>query len=161
MDILLLILGIGCLLVGLAGAVLPLPGPPLSYGGLVLLHYSHYAHFGKTTLVSFFVITLVISVLDYYVPIWGIKKFGGTSYGTWGSTIGLCVGFFFVPAIGIFLGAFLGAFIGELLGGMVTTKALKAAVGSFLGFLAGIFMKVLLCLAMIGVAVYQLSSQLF
>lgn len=100
-------------------------------------------------------------MLDYYVPIWGVKKFGGTSYGTWGSTIGLCVGFFVIPAVGIFLGAFLGAMIGELIGGMETTKALKAAIGSFLGFLAGIFMKVILCLAMIGVAGYQLGQHFF
>lgn len=161
MDVLFLILGIICLVVGLAGAVLPLPGPPLSFGGLVFLHYSHYTHFDKSTLVTFFVITLIITVLDYYVPIWGVKKFGGTSYGTWGSTIGLCVGFFVIPAVGIFLGAFLGAMIGELIGGMETTKALKAAIGSFLGFLAGIFMKVILCLAMIGVAGYQLGQHFF
>lgn len=161
MDILLLIAGIACLGIGLAGAVLPLPGPPLSYGGLVLLHYSKYAQFDKATLVTFFIITLVISILDYYVPIWGIKKFGGTSYGTWGSTLGLCVGFFVVPGIGIFLGAFLGALIGELIGGMQTTKALNAAFGSFLGFLAGIFMKVLLCIVMIILAVIQLSQYFF
>lgn len=161
MDILLLVVGIACLLVGLAGAVLPLPGPPLSFGGLVMLHYSKYAAFDKSTLVTFFAVTLIISVLDYYVPIWGVKKFGGTSYGTWGSTIGLCLGFFVIPAVGIFLGSFLGAFIGELLGGMESPKALKAALGSFLGFLAGIFMKVVLCLAMIGVAGYQLFHYFF
>ena len=156
MDILLLILGIAGLLVGLAGAVLPLPGPPLSFAGLLCLHFSKYAQFSDSVLYTLGFVTLIITVLDYYVPIWGVKKFGGTNYGVWGSTLGLIVGFFIIPAIGIFLGAFLGALIGEMLGGMATDKALKAAFGSFLGFLAGIVMKVLLCLTMIFYAVREL-----
>lgn len=156
MDILLLILGIAGLLVGLAGAVLPLPGPPLSFVGLLCLHFSKYADISELTLYTFGALTLAITVLDYYVPIWGIKKFGGTSYGTWGSTIGLLLGFFVIPALGIFLGAFLGALVGELIGGMAAGKALKAALGSFLGFVTGIFMKVVLCLVMIGYAIAAL-----
>lgn len=39
MDIFLIILGVLCLLAGLAGCFLPvLPGPPVSYVGLLLLH---------------------------------------------------------------------------------------------------------------------------
>ena len=41
MDILLIILGAICLLVGFAGCfLLVLPGPPLSYLGLILLHFT-------------------------------------------------------------------------------------------------------------------------
>lgn len=152
MDILLLILGIAGLLIGLAGAVLPLPGPPLSFAGLLCLHYSKYADFSPFWLYTLGFITVVVWVLDYYVPILGVKKFGGTSYGTWGSTIGLLIGFFVVPAIGIFLGSFLGAFIGEIIGGLPSDRALKAAFGSFLGFCTGIFMKIMICLFMIFVA---------
>lgn len=156
MDILLLILGIAGLLVGLAGAVLPLPGPPLSFVGLLCLYFCSYATMSSWVLYSFGFVTVVITVLDYYVPIWGIKKFGGSQYGTWGSTLGLLLGFFVIPALGIFLGAFLGALVGELIGGMAFDKALKAAFGSFLGFLSGIVMKVILCLAMIIYAVMAL-----
>ncbi|MBB6001786.1 DUF456 domain-containing protein [Arcicella rosea] len=149
MDILLLIGSIICLLVGLAGAVLPLPGPPLSLIGLFMLHYSKYADFDRKTLIFFTLVTIGISIFDYYAPIWGTKKFGGTKYGTWGSTIGLLVGLFIIPGFGMFLGAFLGAFLGEILGKAEPKKALKAAIGSFLGLIAGIFGKVLLCLAML------------
>lgn len=133
MDILLLILGITGLLVGLAGAVLPLPGPPLSFVGLLCLHFSKYAEISELTLYTFGALTLAITVLDYYVPIWGIKKFGGTSYGTWGSTIGLLLGFFVIPALGIFLGAFLGALVGELIGGSRPTKRSKPLLALFWG----------------------------
>ncbi|MCE7043377.1 DUF456 domain-containing protein [Dyadobacter sp. CY312] len=155
MDILLLIAGIACLLTGLAGAVLPLPGPPLSFVGLILLHISTYAEFSNTVLISLGFITLVIAVLDYYIPIWGTKKFGGTKYGAIGATLGLLVGFFVIPAIGIFIGTFLGAFVGELIGGTNAKSALKSAFGSFVGFITGIVMKVILCLIMIGFAVAE------
>ena len=155
MDIFLLIAGIACLGAGLAGAVLPLPGPPLSFGGLILLHISKYAEFSQTVLISLGFVTVVIAVLDYYIPIWGTKKFGGTNYGAVGATIGLLVGFFVIPAIGIFIGTFLGALAGELIGGANIKSALKSAVGSFVGFITGIVMKVILCLVMIVYAVVE------
>lgn len=153
MDILLLIAGIACLLIGLAGAVLPLPGPPLSFAGLILLHISRFAEFSQTVLYTLGFITIVIAVLDYYIPVWGTKKFGGTKAGAIGATVGMLVGFLFIPAIGIFVGTFLGAFLGELIGRAKVKDALKSAVGSFIGFLTGIVMKVILCLIMIGYAV--------
>ncbi len=148
MDILLLISSIICLFVGLAGAVLPLPGPPISLIGLFMLHYSKYVQFDRKTLTFFVVLTVVLSIFDYYAPNWGTKKFGGTKYGSWGSTIGLFAGLFFTP-IGMFLGAFLGAFIGEIIGKAEPKMALKAAIGSFVGLITGIIGKVILCLAMI------------
>ena len=158
MDILLLIAGIVCLLTGLAGAVLPLPGPPLSFAGLILLHISKFAEFSKNVLYTLGFVTVVIAVLDYYIPIWGTKKFGGTKYGAIGATVGLLIGFFFIPAIGMFIGTFLGALLGELIGGTKFKLALRSAIGSFVGFLTGIVMKVILCLIMIGYAVADLWS---
>jgi len=153
MDILLLIAGIACLLIGLAGAVLPLPGPPLSFAGLILLHISRFAEFSQTVLYTLGFVTIVIAVLDYYIPVWGTKKFGGTRSGAIGATVGMLAGFLFIPAIGIFVGTFLGAFLGELIGKAKVKDALKSAFGSFIGFLTGIVMKVILCLIMIGYAV--------
>jgi hypothetical protein len=147
-DILLLIGSVICLIIGLAGAVLPLPGPPISLIGLFLLHNSKYAQFDRSTLTLFALLTVGMSIFDYYAPIWGTKKFGGTRYGSWGSTIGLLVGLFFTP-IGMFLGAFLGAFLGEILGKTEPKIAFKAALGSFIGLITGIVGKVILCLAIL------------
>jgi uncharacterized protein YqgC (DUF456 family) len=156
MEIFLLVAGIICLLTGLAGAILPLPGPPLSFAGLILLHVSSYAEFSIIVLVSLGFVTLVIAVLDYYIPIWGMKKFGGTRAGAIGATLGLLLGFFIIPALGMFLGTFLGALIGELIGGAKIKTAFKSAIGSFVGFITGIVMKVVLCLVMIGYAAVEL-----
>lgn len=147
MDIFLLVLGSICLLIGLIGAVLPLPGPPLSFVGMLLFHYSSYASFSEELLWVIGALTAIITLLDYYIPIWGTKKFGGTKAGSRGSMAGLLVGMFMGP-LGIFVGAFLGAFAGEYFFGD-RSNSLRAALGSFVGFAAGIAMKVCLCLLMI------------
>ena len=72
-------------------------------------------------------------MLDYIIPAWGTKRFGGSKAGAWGTTIGLIVGILAPIPFGILIGPFVGALIGEI--GFNKTKgkqALKAAVGSFL-----------------------------
>jgi uncharacterized protein YqgC (DUF456 family) len=126
------------MLVGLLGCLLPvLPGPPLSWAGLFLLHLSEFADFTVNFLVVWAVITLVVTVLDYIVPIWGARKFGGSRAGTWGAAIGMVAGIFIFPPVGLILLPFLGAFLGELLEGKETALAFRAALGTFIGFLLG------------------------
>ncbi len=148
MDIVLLIIGFLLLLIGLAGAVLPLPGPPLSFVGMIVLSYSKYTNFSSNLLYILGLLTVLITVLDYFIPIWGTKKFGGSKWGTIGSGLGLVIGIFLGP-FGMFFGAFIGAFIGEYLQNKNHTMAFQAALGSFLGLIAGIVFKLALCLVML------------
>jgi uncharacterized protein YqgC (DUF456 family) len=152
MTALLITIGIILLLIGLAGALIPgLPGPPFSYLALIVLHLGERYSFSEEFLVVMAIIMVIIVVLDYVVPVYGTKKFGGSKRGVWGSTIGLIAGLFILPAlglvigpfglIGIILGPFIGAYIGEISGGKDSDTALKAAIGSFIGFLAGTFIK--------------------
>ena len=83
-------------------------------------------------------------MLDYVVPAWGTKKFGGTSWGVWGSTIGVFVGLFF-GAVGVIVGPLVGAIIGELIAGKQLGAALKAGWGSFVGILFGTVIKLIAC----------------
>ncbi|MDO4163314.1 MAG: DUF456 domain-containing protein [Bacteroides sp.] len=145
MDILLIILGILCLLTGLAGCVLPvIPGPPISYAGLLLLHLTDKVQFTTSQLLTWLLIVVLIQVLDYFVPMLGSKYSGGSRWGTRGCLVGTLIGLFFMPW-GIVLGPFLGAFIGELLGGRETAQALKSGIGSLLGFLFGTVLKFVVC----------------
>ncbi|MFZ4635460.1 MAG: DUF456 domain-containing protein [Saprospiraceae bacterium] len=157
LDILLAIAAVACLIIGLIGSVLPLPGPPLSLLGIFLLHWSRFADFSTTLLWYLGLATVVVTVLDYLVPLWGVKRFGGSQGGVWGSTIGLLVGMFIGP-LGVFAGAFMGALVGELIMGKNTAMATKAAVGSFVGFLFGVGLKVALCSVMIWYAGKALLS---
>ncbi len=148
MDVFWLVVSIVLMVAGIIGCLLPfLPGPPLSYAGLLTMQLREHSSFTTKFLVIFAVITLVVTVLDYWIPVAGAKRFGGTKYGMWGCTIGLIVGIFF-PPLGIILGPFVGALVGELLGKATTENALKAAIGSFIGFLFGTLIKLVVCFVM-------------
>lgn len=125
-DIILLVLGFSCLLIGLIGAVLPLPGPPLSLLGILLIHWTKGYEFSTNTLWILIILTVVITVMDYLIPALGLKKYGGSKAGMWGSMIGLIVGMGLGP-LGIFIGAFAGALVGEILVGKTSAQATKAA----------------------------------
>ena len=156
MDTFLIILGAICLLIGILGCVLPvLPGVPLAYCGLLLLHATDKVQFSWQFLVIWAVVTIVVQVLDSVVPIWGTKKFGGSKMGVWGSTIGLLVGLFFGPW-GIVLGPFLGAVVFELIDGKNTRLALKAGWGSFVGLMTGTILKLICC----GLMTYYFIAEL-
>jgi uncharacterized protein YqgC (DUF456 family) len=112
----------------------------LSYLGLVLLHITRFADFSNTLLLTLAAIVVVVSILDYIVPVWGTKKFGGSKYGTRGATVGLIIGLFLGP-LGIIIGPFIGAVVGELIFKDDMKYALRAGFGSLLGFLTGIGLK--------------------
>ena len=135
-----------CMLAGLAGCILPmLPGPPLAWLGMLLLHFTDRVDFSVTELVVSALVVIATLVLDYFTPMIGAKKFGGGKYGNRGCVIGTIVGIFFLP-LGLILGPFLGAVIGELIAGKPFRAALKAGFGSFVGFLFGTLIKLAVCL---------------
>lgn len=148
MDIVWLVLGVIFMLVGLAGCILPfLPGPPLCYLALLIQQLQSTPPYTTDFLLIWAGITLVVTGLDYVIPIYGTKKFGGTKYGMWGCVVGLIAGLWLGP-IGIILGPFVGAFIGELIGNAQSEHALRAALGSFVGFLLGTLLKLIACFVM-------------
>ncbi len=158
LEIFLLSLGLLCCLAGIVGSILPvMPGPPISWLGLLLFFFIpdisiDYWFLGITLGIAIF-----IFVMDYVIPILGTKYFGGTRAGTIGSTLGLLVGLFF-PPFGILFGPFVGAFLGEILFNINSNSkhAFKSALGSFVGFLASTFMKLLVSIIYLGLFVYKI-----
>ncbi|NLI71504.1 MAG: DUF456 family protein [Bacteroidales bacterium] len=143
METLLIILAFICIVVGIIGSILPvLPGVPLSYIGILLLHFTDKIQFSTQFLIFWAAMVIIVQLLDYYVPIWGTKKFGGSKRGIWGCAIGMVVGIFLGPW-GIILGPFVGAIAGELSSGKQTQAAIKAGFGSFMGFILGIVSKLI------------------
>lgn len=151
-DILWIVIGSILLIVGIIGCILPiLPGQILSWGSLLILQLQKDPPFTAKFIFVWALITAGVTLLDYYVPIWGTKKLGGSKTGMWGATIGLIFGIFIFPflgiiigpfgIIGLLLGPFIGAYVGETIAGARSNIALKAAFGSFLGFVAGTIMK--------------------
>lgn len=140
-DYIFLIFGIILMIIGIIGCLVPvLPGPPVSFLGLILLHVTKFGQFTTSTLIIMAAVTVAVSILDYIVPVWGTRKFGGSKYGTRGATVGLIIGLFLGP-VGIIIGPLAGAVIGELIFRDDMKYAIRAGFGSLLGFLTGIGLK--------------------
>ncbi len=149
-----IILGILLCVGGILGSLLPLiPGPPIAYLGLLVQQFREPDPYSGQFLLIWAVLVILTLVLDYFIPVWGTKKFGGTKYGVWGCTLGFLVAFWLGPW-GIILGPFAGAFIGEYLANRHARNAWKAAWGSFVGFLLGSFLKLVACFFML-YAIFQ------
>jgi uncharacterized protein len=101
------------------------------------------------------VIVAVAVTLDSFMPAEGSRRMGGSKLGIYGTLIGFLVGLIFFPPMGIIFGPIAGAFIGELIAGKKTESALKAAMGSFIGFLVATGLKIGVAVAL---AYYYFSN---
>jgi uncharacterized protein YqgC (DUF456 family) len=155
MEIILVILAFLFLLTGLIGSVVPaIPGPPLSYAGLLLLKWSGRADFSVTFLLVWAAITVAVTIMDNFLPALMTRRFGGSRLAVIGSVAGLIVGMIFFAPAGLIAGPFLGALAGELINNRIKHKkvenndpetavvahnnnALKVAFGAFLAFILG------------------------
>lgn len=167
MDILLVLLGFVLMLTGILGSFLPvLPGPPISWVGLLLLHLTDVIPMDWLFLGITLAIAILVFALDYIIPVIGTKKFGGSKAGVIGTTIGLLVSLIFpiLGLLGIIVWPFIGALVGELINRTDHKTALKSAFGSFLGFLTGTFIKFLVATIYLGLfisIVWEYKGMLF
>jgi uncharacterized protein YqgC (DUF456 family) len=167
MDIVLFLLGFIFVLTGILGSFLPvLPGPPVSWIGLLLLIMTKAVPNDWWFLGITFVVAAIVFALDYIIPAMGTKKFGGSKSGMAGTVVGLLVAIIF-PVMGVFgiiIWPFVGALIGELLNKADNKKALKAAFGSFIGFLTGTFLKFVVTIVYLGMFIakaWEYRQELF
>lgn len=147
MNTLLIILAFVCLLVGVVAVFTPVPpAVPVAWLGLLLARLGGLS-ISTGWLVWAAVVGALLMVMDYVVPIWTTKRFGGSKWGVWGCTIGLLlavVGLPFGPGglVGVFFWPFVGALVGEYLKQHELRPALKAAWGAFVGIMTGSLAKV-------------------
>ena len=179
MEILLVVLAFLFLLTGILGSVIPaLPGPPISYVGLLLLQWSGHGGFSPVFLWVWAGITIAVTVADNFLPAWMTKRFGGSRIAVIGSVAGLVVGMLFFAPWGLLFGPFLGALAGELINnrirfgragagqigvavetqGAANARALKVALGAFLAFILGTGAKLIIGSLMIFYAVRAVFS---
>lgn len=155
MELFLTILAFVLLAVGLVGCVAPvIPGPPISYTGFLLLQFAGEPLFLTKFMIVWAIIVLVVTLLDYYLPVYMTKRFGGSRAATLGSALGLVAGIFIFPPLGMIVCPFVGAFIGEMINDhRNNAKAFKVAFGSFAAFILGTGLKLIACGMMIYYAV--------
>ncbi|MBO5890861.1 MAG: DUF456 domain-containing protein [Alistipes sp.] len=138
MEVGLMIIALIAGAIGLLGVILPvLPGTLLSFGGMLCAYFVQGSTITMTQLVVCGVLSIIVIILDYFLPGYFTKLFGGTKAGITGATIGTFVGLLFgIP--GIILGPFAGAVIGEMVGSKATfDNAINIGLGSMLSFLVG------------------------
>ena len=143
MEFLIILFGVVLLGLGVIGAVAPiLPGPVISFLGLLVIHFFlHNAAFSSSFLWWMGGIAVVVVVLDNIVPILGAQQFGSTRQGLIGGTLGLVVGLLFMGPFGIVIGPFAGTVIAELLQKRNREEALRSGMGSLVGFIVGVLIK--------------------
>jgi uncharacterized protein YqgC (DUF456 family) len=132
-----IVIGSILMLLGLAGSILPiLPGPPLSFIGLFLL--ALLKHFSPpltpTLVIILAIVTIIVIVMDYIIPLMGAKRYGASKWGVWGSVLGMAIGIFWSP-FAMLVGAFIGAVVVEWLIGKKKGEALRAGWGVVMGTL--------------------------
>lgn len=157
MDIILIILGVVALLLGMIGCIVPmLPGPPIAYAALLLLHLTYSVQFTTSQLLLWLLLVVFVQLVDYFLPMLGTKYSGGGRWGSRGCLVGTLIGLFFMPW-GLLVGPFLGAYLGSLIEGRKQSDALKSGLGSLIGFLLGTVLKCFVC----GYFAWQFVTNLF
>ena len=143
----LIVLAVILAVIGIIGSIVPgLPGPPLSWVGLLLAFLSHKLGGADMTLTFVMIwlgVTVIVSILDYTVPARFTKLAGGSKAGSQGALIGMIIGIFLTP-IGMIPCSLAGAFLAEMFQeNKSATDALKASLGTFAGFLVGTGLKLI------------------
>jgi hypothetical protein len=143
MEYFLIVLAAIVLIIGVIGCILPvIPGPPISFIGLLIAEATVFVDFSTQKILILGLVALLVTIMDFIIPVWGTRRFGGTRAGQWGATIGLIAGLFLGP-LGIIFGPFVGAVVAELIKGATNHDAFRSGVGSFIGFLLGVGLKLM------------------
>ncbi len=161
-DTILAVCAYTLLVTGLAGCILPiLPGVIIAYGGVVCAYFysgDSVVSIGGWSLVVWLVLTLLVTILDYFLPAYMARVVGGSKAGQWGATVGLFIGLvgsFFIPLpfVAQVISAIAGPMVGAILGEVIFAKtdfnqACKVGVGSFCSFIVGTGVKLIVTILM-------------
>jgi len=155
-ETVLIIIGLLIAIVGIIGCIIPaIPGPPLNFISLLILELAIENAFSVEFYIIWGAITIVVTVLDYVLPLFGAKVYKASSYGILGSILGMIIGTIFFPPFGMILGLLVGAVVGELLAGKEGSEAMKVGVVTFITSLLMIVVK----LAASGIMAYYFIAR--
>ena len=148
MDLILLIIGLLLCLIGIVGSFLPIiPGPVTSWLGILLLNLTSVVEFNLNFVLITLTVAISVGILDYLIPVLGVKKLGGTRSGQIGTTLGLIIALIILGPIGIIIGPFGGALLGEISTKKSLQDSIKPACGAFIGVIAGSVIKFMISLS--------------
>ena len=144
------------IVVGLIGIVLPaLPGLPLMFAGMLLAAWAGgFAKVGAGMLITLGLLTAVSMGMDFWAAAIGARRVGASRVAVIGALAGTVFGLLLGP-VGLLVGPFAGALLGELwhgrsLNASQVGKATRVGVGTTLGIILGVAVKLMLAFAMLG-----------
>lgn len=131
---------------GLVGSVVPgLPGTPLYLVAMLIARFCGDVEMSNLELFVIFILVAATFAVDFFLPMWTTRKFGGTKAGVYGSIVGLLVGLFLPvplpPGTATIICMFLGAVIGEYIAGQSNDVAVKSGMGNLIGFIVATTVK--------------------
>lgn len=151
MEIVIWIVIIACFIASFASIIFPIIPAPL----VLWIGFLSYFFFSDGDPLSLFfwigvgILTIVLIVSDIVANSYFVKKYGGSKWGERLAGVGVIIGSFIIPPFGIIIVPFVLVIITELAQKRATNEALKAAIGSLLGFLSGTVAKIIIQLIMI------------
>jgi len=141
------------ILIGLAGIIIP-GLPDMIFIFLGVLIYGIWTGFEKITvgfILIFLVLALVSYLFDWLGIILGAKKSRATTLGIIGAVLGGILGILVGGILGMILMTVVGTVIFEIIFAKKNlTDSIKAGIGSIIGMICGIFLKLILAGTMIG-----------
>lgn len=140
-----------CFVIAFVGLIYPIiPSVLFILAGFVVYGLFYSFHFPWWFWVIEILFIILLFVADTVANLIGVKKFGGSKAGMWGSTVGLLIGPFVIPFAGIIIGPFLGAVIAELIVERTTIQqAARTGIGSVVGFITSVAVKGIIQIVMI------------
>lgn len=151
MVILIWVIIIACFIASFASIIFPLIPAPL----VLWIGFLAYAFFIDGSALSIFfwigavVLTVLLIVSDIIANSYFVKRYGGSKWGERAAAIGVIVGSFIIPPLGILIVPFVLVIIVELVQKRANNEAFKAAIGSLFGFLSGTLAKIVIQLIII------------
>ena len=158
MDIFYLSLSFLLIIIGVVGCFIPIiPGPITGWFGFLFLNQIEQIKLSTLFLILTFIVAFVIFIIDNIIPLIGAKIFGGSKKGIIGASLGLIIGIIFLGPFGLIIGPFLGALFGELINRKNNLfHSFKAAFGTILGLISGIFLKLSVSGTFLMIYIYEL-----
>jgi hypothetical protein len=156
LTIVLAVISVLLMLFAIASIILPLlpGGVPVAWLGLFIFAIgTGFDRISVVTVIVFFVLTLLILVLNFFIPMIGAGKFKAGRWGLWGAMLGSFFGVFLWGFWGTLLGPFFGTTIGEIIGGRQPWPSLKIGLGTLVGIIVGGIINIVLVLVMLVVLI--------
>ena len=139
MEIILWTLVIGLFITSFIALAFPaLPSVFAVWGGFLIYHF--FINSGELTVffwISMTALTAILLLADVFTGSLAVKRFGGSKLGERVAAVTVILGAFVYPPFGIIALPFIAVFIAEYWKKQDFSSALRAAIGSLIGFLSG------------------------